>query len=345
MPSTLNKPSRLTFTYLVAIVTVAAFCAEAEGTLPVPSTSTSPLLVLLAAKDEPSVAVERQLVGELRLTLDTLEVEQVVIDREDFLDLTLPEQLAVVQPLIRRFMARAVVWVTVGTNGGHLIQFVVTDRGNATVRTVEAGSAEELALAVRELLDASYLFEGKQNVRSGEKKLPRLSFGMNFSLNGGIYGHEDTNSLCGGMGIFGRYDITRGFFMGIGLGGKHGPTQSSNDGILTGWRFEVGGFTGYRFNIGRFGIGPYAEATALRSYMRAILGNGEYDAYDWWSFRGALGIEALLRLSDNFSIIVEWTAGGIVKSRRFYRVSNQSTELATPRVDYAFTIGFVTGIL
>ena len=79
--------------------------------------------------------------------------------------------------------------------------------------------------------------------------------------------------------------------------------------------------------------------------MRAILGNGEYDAYDWWSFRGALGIEALLRLSDNFSIIVEWTAGGIVKARRFYRVSNQSTELATPRVDYAFTIGFVTGIL
>ena len=124
--------------------------------------STSPLLVLLAARDETSIEVERQLVAELRLTLDTLEVEQVVIDREDFLEMTLPAQLSVIQPLIRRFMARAVVWVTTGTNGGHIIQFVVTDRGNSTVRTVEAGSAEELALAVRELLDASYLFESRQ---------------------------------------------------------------------------------------------------------------------------------------------------------------------------------------
>lgn len=305
---------------------------------------TAPLLVLLAASDESSMAVERQLVGELRLTLDSLEVEQVVIEREDFLELTLPTQLAVVQPLIRRFMARAVVWVTIGTGGGYIIQFVVTDRGNATVRTVEAGSPEELALAVRELLDTSYLFAPKQKKRANNEQNSFFSIGMLLGLNGGMYGHHGA-SLSGGMGISGRFDVLDGLFFGPIFGGKCGPGQTEFDGLISGWRIDTGLFVGYLFRFGKFGIGPRGELTALRSAVNAVLGQGDYLRYSWWSFRGALGIEVLLKLNDKFSIFIDWTIGGISKSHVFKRESTGAEVIATPIIDYAFTIGFVTGIL
>lgn len=330
---------------VIALMTVATpSFVSADESEPVRQVATSPLLVLLAARDDTSIAVERQLVGELRLTLDTMEVEQVVIDREDFLSLTLPAQLSMIQPMIRRFMARAVVWVTIGNNGGHLIQFVVTDRGNATVRTVEAGSAEELALAVRELLDSSYLFEGRQNPESGKKPAPWFSVASSVSLSGGISGHKGS-SLCGGMGVSGRFDLPVGLFMGLDFDGKYGPVEKEFDGLLTGWRLEMGIHAGYLFKLGKFGIGPYGEATALRSFMNAVLKDGAYEKYKWWSFRGALGIEAKLKITDLFSLLVDWTVGGIAGARAFERTSNHSTALATPIIDYSFSIGFMTGIL
>ena len=307
-------------------------------------TYSAPLLVLLAAKDEASITVERQLVGELRLTLDSLQVEQVVIEREDFLDLTLPEQLAVVQPLIRRFMARAVVWVTVGTGGGRLVQFVVTDRGNSTIRTVEAGSPEELALAVRELLDTSYLFEPKAKSEEDIEAPSFFSIGTSLEMNGGMYGHKGS-SLCGGMGLNGRFNTINGLFTGLGVAFKFGPGQKEPDGILSGWRLDLGAFAGYLFNLGRFGIGPYGELAALRSSLSAVLGQGDWERYSWWSFRGALGIATRLRISKMFSLVVNWTVGGISRSHNFERISNKSDVSATPVVDYAFSLTFVTGIL
>ena len=305
----------------------------------------APLLVLLAAKDETSMAVERQLVGELRLTLDSLQVEQVVIEREDFLDLTLPAQLAVVQPLIRRFMARAVVWITIGTNGGRLVQFVVTDRGNSTIRTVEAGSPEELALAVRELLDTSYLFEDKAETdNDSDTDTALFSVGASLAMNGGMYGHKGS-SLCGGMGIEGRFNPIKGLFVGLGTAFKIGPGHEEPDGILSGWRMDLGVFGGYLFYFGRFGIGPYGEITAFRSSLSAVLGEGDWERYAWWSFRGALGLATRLRLSSVFSIIINWTVGGISRSHIFERESSGSGVLATPIMDYAFSFTFVTGIL
>jgi hypothetical protein len=316
--------------------------AEEEQSVPV---STSPLLVLLCAKDENSMAIERQFIGELRLTLDTLQVEQVVIERQDFLELTLPEQLAVVQPLIRRFMAKAVLWITVGTSGGRIVQFVVTDRGNATVRTVEAASPEELALAVRELLDTTYLFDSEGNGTSEKKREPRLWVGFLLGLNGGIYGDTGNSSLTGGGGLETRLNIVNGFFIGLTLVGKQGPIQAMADGRIAGWRIEIGLVTGYRFGFGKFEIGPYGEVTAVRSSVNAILGLGEYSGNSWWSFRGALGLEALLRISPLLSVILDWTVGGIPQSRVFKRGSDQSEVLATPMVDYSFLLGLIVGVI
>jgi hypothetical protein len=308
------------------------------------SVSTSPLLVLLCARDENSMAVERQFIGELRLTLDTLQVEQVVIERQDFLELTLPEQLAVVQPLIRRFMAKAVLWITVGSAGGRIVQFVVTDRGNATVRTVEAGSPEELALAVRELLDTSYLFDKEAGAKVEKKQEPKLWVGFVLGLNGGLYGYKG-NTLTGGGGLETRVNILERFFIGVTLVGKQGPTNSTYDGQITGWRLETGVIAGYRFGFGRFEIGPYGEATAVRSSINAILGQGDYLGYDWWSFRGALGLEALLKVSPMLSIIVDWTIGGISRSHIFNRGSDGTAVFITPMIDYSFLFGLVVGLI
>jgi hypothetical protein len=307
--------------------------------------SASPLLVLLAASDESAIKIERQLVGELRLTLDGVQVEQIAIERSDFLSVTLPEQLAVVQPLIRRFMARAAVWVVTGGRSGHLIQFVVSDRGNSTVRTVDAGSPEELALAVRELLDSAYLFNKRTKEDESIGEVFLFALGTSLCIGGGMVGHMGA-SLTGGAGLQGRFMLNDGVVLGMQVTGKLGPGNRQADGMTIGWRTEMGVFTGYLFRIGTFGIGPYGELAAHRNVLSSILGDGDYDEIDWWSFRGALGVELTLRLSGRLTMFVDWTVGGMVKSREFVRSSNSdSTVLKTPIMDYAFSLGFVTSLL
>ncbi len=340
-----NLKTNKKVTFAALIICVVFFVSQKAFSIEDSDLSSdSPLLVLLAAKDDTSINVEKQLVGELRLALDGLEVEQVVIEREDFLDLTLPQQLSAIQPLIRRFSAKAVLWVTIGTSGGYFVQFVVTDRGNATVRTVEAVAPEELALAVREMLDTGYLFAAREKPEKKHSKEPFFSVELALGLNGGLYGHKG-NSLCGGTALGGRLKLTKGLFTGIHVAGKYGPKQSRVDGLITGWRLDMTLSGGYRFKMGRFETGPIGEITAFRSSQSSVFEKGDYQHYKWWSFRGALGLEVLIRVSQSFSVFVDWTAGGITRSHIFERESNNSTALATPIIDFAFKIGFITGVL
>lgn len=311
---------------------------DAEDSVP----SVSPLLVLLAASDETSVTIERQLVAELRLTLDGVQVEQIAIEREDFLALTLPEQLDVVQPLIRRFVARAAVWVVTGKRGGNLVQFVVSDRGNATVRTVNAGSPEELALAVRELLDSTYLFNPKSKVTQNTPRATRITLGGGLGLNGGIV--YEGASLIGGAAIHARVMPIERYFLGLMVMAKMGPRLHLDDGLVQGWRTEISLQTGYRFAIEAFGIGPLVELSVMRSAFSAIIGEGEYSYEHWWSFRGALGIEVALDLSEYLTIFIDWTLGGIARPGHITRASDQSVLLETPIMDYAFSLGLASKI-
>jgi hypothetical protein len=326
----------------VALV-LANLSAAAEETTSSPP-SVSPLLVLLAASDDTAINVERQLVAELRLTLDGVQVEQIAIERPDFLTSTLPEQLEVVQPLIRRFMARAAVWVVTGGRSGHLIQFVVSDRGNATIRTVNAGSAEELALAVRELLDSAYLFDPKPRRVDIEPPPTRFSLGGSLGLNGGIVDGRGPTVL-GGAAIQARLMPVESFLLGLQVAGKLGPRASLKDGLALGWRTEFALCCGYRFRIEDFYFGPYAELSLTRSSFNAVLEKGEFETHSWWSFRGALGLELSLNLSKYINIFVDWTFGGIVNRRRFRRASNGSTIMSTPVMDYAFTLGLASRVL
>jgi hypothetical protein len=330
---------------IVSSLSTSPFDASAQGqtepTFEAPLAS--PLLVLLAADDPSAVATERQLVAELQLALDGISIEQIAIERDDFLTITLPEQLEVVQPLIQRFLAKAAVWVTSGGTSGHLIQFVVSESGSATVRTVEAGSPEELALAIRELMDSTYLFE-LDNKKKEPEPPPRFSLGTQVGLNGGMAGHEGA-SLYGGLGIEARFRFTGGLYGGLVIAGKLGPREVEEDGILLGWRVEPGVFFTYTFRIGRFGAGPFMHLSALGSSINMVLGEGDHDTYHWWAFRGALGLELFMEISTKMSLVLDWTVGGISTNGRFKRRSTNTTVVITPRIDYCFTLGFITNVI
>ncbi len=328
----------------LAVVTGLVLCpapiaAQQESAKETPVVS--PLLVLLAADDETAVALERTLVAELRLTLDGVSVEQIAIEREDFLTITLPEQLEVVQPLIRRFLAKAAVWVTAGGTSGHLIQFVVSESGSATVRTVEAGSPEELALAVRELLDSTYLIDVKKKRDSPAKMRSRFSIAPQVGLNGGMASYTG-GPFYGGFGIELRFRLVKGLYGGVTFAGKLGPRVVADDGIVLGWRVEPAVFLTYVFRIGRVGVGPYLHLAGLRSTMNMVLGNGEFRTVDWWALRGAAGLEISIVISEIFSIILDWTVGGITQKKEFERTSTGTEILETPKVDYSFMLGFST---
>lgn len=302
----------------------------------------SSLLVLLAASDPDSVSVERQLVAELRLTLDGLQVEQIVIERGDFLELTLPEQLEVVQPLISRFSAEAAVWVTSGGSSGHLIQFVVSEQGSATVRTVEAGSAEDLALAVSELLEQTYLFDPKKTKK--KKEVARIYAGVTVGLNGGVYGHEGA-SLVGGMGLQARFRLTERLHTGVQISGQVGPRMGFEDGLVVGRRIGIEWISGYFFRFGRVQFGPVIEISVLYSSLNAILGGADFFTDHWSSFRGALGAELGVNIVERMTVVFGGSLGGLAPQRVFRRASVAEVFLSTPIMDYSIHIGLLFGLL
>ena len=318
--------------------------AAAEEKVSHPAYTGSPLLVLLAAEETRSVEIERQLVAELRLTLDGLQVEQIAIERADFLAVPLPEQLEVVQPLIKRFMARAAVWVVIGGRSGHLVQFVVSDGGNATVRSVGAGSPEELALAVRELLDSAYLYNPKPKTHVDLVTPAFFAVGTTLELTAGMVGHYG-GSVLGGAGLQARLMPIPPLVLGCQLAGKIGPHESQHDGIALGWRTEISLFAAYLFSIGDFSAGPYIEGSAMRSSFNSVFEKGDFEQHTWWCFRGALGLEMSLKLTERLSFIVNWTAGGLSHQIQFTRSSDETAVLTTPRMDYTFTLGLVTAVL
>ena len=133
--------------------------------------------------------------------------------------------------------------------------------------------------------------------------------------------------------------------LGIHIAGKIGPRESQDDGMLLGLRTEFGAIAAYLFRIGDFSLGPYGEATAIRNTLNSVLGVGEWDEANWWSFRGALGMEMTLKLSEQLSIFADWTFGGNTNRKTFERVSTKTKVLRTPLMDYMFTIGLATSVL
>ncbi len=107
-------------------------------------------------------ALERQLSDELGLVLDDFATFTLDAPGEDFWSLALEAQITQATPLVTRYDAVAAIWLTGSEGAGYYLHLVALQSGRTLVRTFEARRAAAigtLALAVRELLGAAYMFE------------------------------------------------------------------------------------------------------------------------------------------------------------------------------------------
>jgi hypothetical protein len=221
---------------------------------------------------------------------------------------------------------------------------VVTEQGNATVRTVEAGSPEELALAVSELMEQTYLYEPTQGMREKATAPPWFLMGVTIGLAGGMYGHSG-ESLMGGVAMQARFRFSERVYGGLFIEGKLGPRQGEPDGIISGWRMAPGVFLTYLFRFSRVGFGPLLELSAMYTTLNALLGSSDYTTQRWWSFRGGGGVELDVQLSDMISVFLDFTVGGITHAGKIVRRSSGSEVLTGPFLDYSVNIGVIYGVL
>lgn len=132
----------------------------------------APGVVVLNTRASPEVSQrEKKLYDALTLALDSFAVILAPPSKDTFASLTLPEQVALALPETESSGAVAVVWLVRPAPRQLMVHLVARNTGRTLVKTVETTSGPDaeatLALVVRELLGAAFLFEPPASLPPG----------------------------------------------------------------------------------------------------------------------------------------------------------------------------------
>jgi hypothetical protein len=316
------------------------------------------LAVLLVARDGADEAREARFIDELKLTLDGFDIKLVDPGPADFTALSLKDELGVVQSLTEPLSAAATIWIESASPDVTMLHVVALSTGRAFIRIVEAkqgpGAERELAIAADELLGQVYMLspppaaapvEGvvekvveKAAALRERKSAVELDLATFFTTSGGLYRREGSWFRLGGGAALELWPAG-GLLVRAGFSVVAGPFFDPDDGTVSGYGLhpELGG--GYLWTLGRLRLGPVASAAAMRSTVTLSLGRGTAHTATWWSFHGALGVQARLALGPAVAVFLEPSVGVWSNPRRFERVSDGSVALRSPLVDWGATLG------
>jgi hypothetical protein len=333
-----------------------------------------PVLVVVITSEDPAFRErEKNLATQLELALDRFDIERFEPDDEQlqaaspsgipsFASLSLPQKLAFVAPVAGKVHAVAVIWMEDGGGGAAFLHVVSQSTDRAFVRIVRARGGpnieEELAFAAQELLGQIYMMSTAPHQAAVEEvvekvmddarslRLPSLGWGVLpfLTTGGGIYGHDGASFRFGG-GLGAEAIIGELFFARLSIGALAGPFMEPHDGVVSGWSIEPDLRLGFVWEIAdRFLFGLAVGAAPVYSVVQMSLGEGDHQASDWWDFRGSIGAELRISLSDRVAVLVAPSLGIRAIRKSFYRVSDDSVVLRTPRVDWSATAGVLIDV-
>ena len=366
------------------IVTVVALTApEHLASAPLPGAAGSggvspkerhkPVLVVVISSDDPVFRTrEQQLATQLELTLDEFAIERFSPDKAhleaatplgdpSFSSLSLPRKLTLVQPLVSRVGAVAVIWMEDGGNGAAFLNVASQSTDRAFVRIVRAKGGpnveEELAFAAQELLGQVYMLSNPEH-KSIEKVVERVmdetralrptsvDWGVLpfLETGGGVYGHDGASFRFGG-GIAAESIVGGLFFARLSVAALAGPFMEPKDGVVSGWSIEPGLKLGLSWEVtDRIRIGFAVGAAPVYSATHMSLGTGDHLASDWWNFHGTAGADLRLSLGDRIAVVVDPSLGFWAIRKSFYRVSDDSVVLRTPFIGWNISVGVLVSI-
>ena len=295
---------------------------------------------------------EKHLVSELELALDGFDIITVDPGLPNFRELSEPEQVKVMRAATRNAADTSpVIWLECDIWEKTVVRMGSTRDGVLTIRTLEGGSVEEVALAVREIISDSFqisLTEETSEETAQEEPIkteqPGIRVGILtvFELGGGLVGHEGSSFLWGG-GIGVDLRIPQGFFGRLAIAAKMGPREKNRELLMIGHRIEPRLEVGYLWTVEFFEVGPMVTLAPMWNSVDFAITDGYHQYYDWWSLRFAGGFDSRFKLTDRLSIVLDLTLG-FMPSKRFYRRLSKSTLLKTPTMDLAATLGLIVEI-
>jgi hypothetical protein len=328
--------------------------ASAKSEMPV-------VLVFQVAQSRSAKIGEARFITELRLALDRFRIHCVSLEPRHFASLVFAERLERIRSLSQQHGAVATTWIEYFGQDTVLLSLVAMSTGRALVRVVEVESGPsteaELAFAAQELLGEAYMFGDpsgepaieetvqrvKQNVTghrpSGEAKT-RLGVVPLFSVSGGIYEREGPSLLLGG-GAGLELNLVSSWFFRLSLLGWAGPRQRYDDGVLSGFGVTCGLGAGYHFLLGPLRLGPMLGAALNWRRMDMAFGEGDNQPYTWVGFRGEAAVDLQLAVRDHLLLVLGGGIGIVPVRKSFQRVSDESTLVSTPFVDWHGILGLL----
>jgi hypothetical protein len=332
---------------LVLFLNIGQAKADLSGAREPGNSGRPVLLFLCVGEDEESRALETGFLEQLELVLLDFEVQKARILGGGFPGRALSEQLDTIRPFAERTGAGIAAWIEQTSSSAISLHLTALSRGRSWVRTVEVaggpGSEAELAMAVLELLVQEKLSGSGahgHDVQQPPGFRQRLGLMPFFRVTDGLFGHEGRWLHLGG-GVAAEWWPAPRFFVRGQVAVKKGPLDRFADGEVNGMEVEPGVALGCLFRAGRLEWGPQVGMSAPWYNFRLQLGSGDAHSYSWWSVRWSAGFDLRLLLSESIAIAVSVEAGAFPNKEEFYRVSDGSTVLATPFVEWAATVGIV----
>jgi hypothetical protein len=354
---------------VVSFLVTALFAAPAQGSdLSGGSEDRPVVLVIELAKRGRGEARTQRFIEELGLTLDGFEVRGVAPTVSEFGGLPLFRQLRDVRPMIEEYRAVAAVWSSAAAPGVLLVHLVALRTGQTLVRTIEAarqpGSESDLALAVRELLGAAWLFvppeqqlESPAMIRLVESVRDRVtSYGRRYrggvrmlALAGSVAVKDGLSDFEGPsseveIAVALEAELGEGVWTGLGLAATLRPGQTTVHGQIGGW-----GVTPYLsiaatvikidFPIGRLAIGPAGGFGFEWQQVSLQLGTAPETHEKAARLRLWGGLSLRWLMSERVAVILEPRVGWASQQSVYRRQTDNAVVLATPRVDWGFRLG------
>lgn len=341
-----------------------------------PSSDSAVLLVLITAQDPTAGESGQRFVTQLRLALDGFDVQALRIDKESFENQPLSQQIEWIRPHSTAAGAAATVWLEQTGGETTLLHLVALSAARALVRIVEAprgpGTAQELALAVQELLGEAYLMSSTPHspavadmvnrVRDdlaldpepvaeapppavpGEDaptwRRPQVRLATKAFLSGGVAGHRGRQTAFGGQLAL-EIAPAAGLSLALEIAANSGPRSQVDRGSVTGWGISPGLCASYLFGPGRLQLGPRIGVRAVYTRVTVHPDSAASQAYAWWNLRGTLGATLLWRISDAFALVVSGELGFFPIRKSFRWISDDTQRFMTPFIDGSIAIGGV----
>ncbi len=363
-----------------AALLALCFLPKAAGAQDSAPASRSRLSVLAVCAGPELSGREKHLITELELALDGFDIITVDPGLSNFRELSETEQVKVIRASTRNASDTSpVIWLECDIWEKTVVRLLLkrvsnnfpfpsqgkagmgsalgsTQDGVFTIRNLEGGSVEEVALAVREIVSDSFQIsstgetaqEAEPQTETEEEPIeteqPGLRVGIltAFEIGGGLVGHEGSSFLWGG-GIAVDLRIPLGFFGRLAFVAKMGPRAEDRELLMIGYRIEPRVEVGYLWTVGFFEVGPMVTLAPMWNSINFAIADGYHQYYSWWSVRFAGGVDSRFKLTDRLSIVLDLTLG-FMPNKRFYRRLSKSTLLKTPTMDLAATLGLIVEI-